>query len=68
MTTLHAARGEVYTAAKRARKALQGPGVVAVYSSGELGIVQENLGVVEHTGIARAQPMVNLPIYMPECA
>ena len=34
MTLRHAARGEVYNTAKRARKALQGPGVVVLYSSG----------------------------------
>ena len=34
-TTAHAARGEVYDPAKRARKPLAGAGVVGSYSSGE---------------------------------
>ena len=65
---MHTARGEVYEPAKRARKALQGPGVVGSYSSGERGSGLVYPGYGRNVGIARAQPMVYPEIYMPECA
>ena len=46
-----------------------GPGVVGSYSSDVRGsgLVYPGYGTPTH-GIARAQPMVNSEIYMPECA
>ena len=65
MTLRHAARGEVYNPAKRARRSLQGAGVVGLYSSGELGIVDCKVCARLRTRLARAQPM-HLTSHMPQ--
>ena len=56
---LHAARGEVYIPAKRARKPLAGAGVVGMYSSDVRVVDQCTRGMA-----TRAQPMRN--VYMSQ--
>ena len=67
MYTKRTARGEVYDTAKRARKALQGPGVVVSYSSGATGYVlpcvRSPLHSLSYPGPTHGYTLVPGPIY-----